>query len=243
MKPTVTVREFARLTTCSVPASLDEATIAPGDFDWLCRLNASFRCGGAQLLQVDDRQWLRLDNFVGILETPSGTRIEILPKHHDELATPEKSRALLCRMIQAALDLPTREVGKADLSLFDAPLSEWVIRQFLDALDQLVKRGLRFDYLRVEEEQRFLRGQLDLGCQLRQPVGRRHYFQIKHDVFSPDRPENRLLKSALQLVASRTRNARNWQLAHELLGLMAEIPVSRHTQADFKAWRHDRLMV
>lgn len=31
--------------------------------------------------------------------------------------------------------------------------------QFLAAFDHLIKRGMRFDYQRVEEEQRYLRGQ------------------------------------------------------------------------------------
>lgn len=244
MQPTITVREHAKLSAGRQASqqSLDEATLVQADFDWLCDLNASFRANGAQLLHMDNRKWLRLDNYVGIVEMPSGTQIEILPKHHAENAKAEDSRRLLCRMIQTALDLPTRDVGEADLSLFDAPLTEWVIQQFLLALDSLIKRGLRFDYLRIEEEQRFLRGQLDMARQMRQPVGRQHMFQLRHDVLLPDRPENRLLKSALQLAATHTQNAGNWRIAHELLGILAELPESRWIDADFRQWRHDRLM-
>jgi 5-methylcytosine-specific restriction enzyme subunit McrC len=244
MQPTITVREYAKLSAgvkiCQ--HSLDEATIFQADFDWLCQLNASFRASGAQLVHVDNRKWLRLDNYVGIMEMPSGTRIEILPKHHHENAGIDDARRLLCRMIQTALDLPHRDVGETNLTLFDAPLTEWVIQQFLVALDRLVKRGLRFDYARVEEEQRFLRGQLDMARQMRQPPGRQHWFQLRHDVLLPNRPENRLLKSALKLVAVSTDDASNWRLAHELLGMLADLPESRSIAADFKQWRHDRLM-
>ncbi|WP_460290866.1 5-methylcytosine restriction system specificity protein McrC, partial [Bradyrhizobium diazoefficiens] len=79
-------------------------------------------------------------------------------------------------MIQIALDLPAREAGEADLNLFDAPISEWVIGKFLTVLKQLVKRGLRFNYQRVEDEQVFMRGQLNVAKQLRQPPSRRHQF-------------------------------------------------------------------
>ncbi|WON75128.1 McrC family protein [Nitrosospira sp. Is2] len=173
---------------------------------------------------------------------PSGRCLEILPKYVHDTANVKEPRKLLCRIIQAAMDLPFRDVGVANLALFDAPVSEWVIRQFLLAVDRLVKRGLRFDYAQMEEEQRFLRGQLDIARQLRQPVGRQHLFRIRHDVFLPDGAENRLIKSALVIAGTSTQDARNWRLAHELRGLIAEIPSSQQIREDFKSWRRDRLM-
>jgi len=98
------------------------------------------------------------------------------------------------------------------------------------------------DYLRVEATERFLRGQLDVVRQMRQPPGRDHLFNIRHAVFVPDRPENRLLKLALERVAKLAQAPANWRLANELRGLLAEIPPSRDVGADFKLWRADRLM-
>ena len=242
MKDPIVVREYAKLTTCLVEPSLDRATVSQSAFDYLCRLAGQFRTSGAQLLEVEGSQWLRLDNFVGILETPCGTTLEILPKHVDADGAKEDSRALLARMIQAALDLPARHVGPADLALFRAPLSEWVRREFLRALEHLVKRGMKFDYFRIEEEQRHLRGQLDLVRQLRQTPDRSHYFHTRHDVFSLDFPENRLIKTALARVAASTQEPGNWRLSHELLQVLAEIPTSRTIAFDFKAWRGGRLM-
>lgn len=242
MNPTITVREYARLTTEDVTASMDFAQIPASAFDWLCRLNESFSRAGAALVQLEGRRCLKLDNYVGVLETPCGTRLEILPKHIEADDCVAQSRALLRKIIQATMNLPTRNVGAASLDLFDAPLSEWVMRQFLDALDHLIKRGMRFDYQRVEEEQRFLRGQLNLVVQMRQPPGRQHHFQIRYDVFVPDRAENRLLKLALESVCEATQDASNWRLAHELRSLLSEVPTSRHVKDDFRKWRVDRLM-
>lgn len=239
----VVVREYARL-TCSALAqqSLDRAQISETAFDWLCRLAASFTTAGAKLLQLDDRKWLRLDNYVGVLESPCGQIIEVLPKIHDAEHFELKARQLLCRLILDAMELPTREAENASLALKHNCLSEWVIAQFLAELDYLLKRGLRFDYLRVEEEQRYLRGQLNVVQQLRQPPGRQHHFQIRHDIFVPNRAENRLLMTALQLVCKSTQDAENWRLAHELRSQLLELPSSSDIAADFKAWRDDRLM-
>jgi 5-methylcytosine-specific restriction enzyme subunit McrC len=238
----ITVREYARLTTDAVESSLDRAQIPASAFDWLCKQNESFSKAGAALVQVEGRRWLKLDSYVGVLETPCGTRLEILPKHFEDGDCTVKSRALLRRMIQRSLNLKPREVGPAALELYDAPLSEWVMGQFLAALDHLIKRGMRFDYQRVEEEQRYLRGQLNVVAQMRQPPGRQHFFQIRHDIFVADRAENRLLKLALERVCKATQEPANWRLAHELRSLLQEVPASSLVREDLRAWRTDRLM-
>ncbi|HCF1647521.1 MULTISPECIES: McrC family protein [Pseudomonas aeruginosa group] len=243
MSAFVTVREYARLTTAAVaPGNLDCAQISETAFDWLCELSASFNRNGATLLQVEGRRALKWDSYVGVLETPCGTRLEILPKHHEQDDCLVKSRQLLRKLIQRALQLKPRETSVASLELFDAPLSEWVVGQFLAELDLLVKRGVRFDYQRIEEEQRFLRGQLNVVAQMRQPPGRQHHFQIRHDVFLPDRAENRLLKLALEQVAKSTQDAANWRLANELRSMLAEVPSSKQVSRDLRAWSCDRLM-
>jgi 5-methylcytosine-specific restriction enzyme subunit McrC len=242
---TVVVREYARLTTDQVEASLDQATITSSAFEWLTNLAANFNKAGASLLQLENRRWLRLDNYVGVVETPCGTLLEILPKHTDitEENAAEQSRKLLIKMLAAALDLPQRATNSADIETFKHPLIEWVMKQFVFSLDHLIKRGLRFDYMRVEEEQRYLHGQLNINKQLRQPVGREHIFNIRHDKFQANRPENRLLKSALMRVCQTTQQSDTWRLSHELAGLMAEIPESNDFISDFRQWSKDRLMV
>jgi len=242
VKTIVTIREYAQLTTKAVEPSLDLAQISDTAFNWLCELSAGFNRSGATLLQVEGRQSLKWDSYVGVLETPCGTCLEILPKHFEQGDCIKQSRALLRKMIQAALSLKPRRVSVTGLELFDAPLTEWVMEQFLGELDLLVKRGVRFDYQRIEEEQRFLRGQLNVVAQMRQPPGRQHHFQIRHDVFLPNRAENRLLKLALEHVAKATQDAANWRLANELRSLLAEVPSSRHVDADLRAWSRDRLM-
>lgn len=239
----VTVREHARLTTGPVEAgSLDAASIPVSAFDWLCREAQRHRAGGAALVQVEDRRWLRLDNYVGVLESPCGTRIEILPKHVRGESDVATARKVLVQMLRHGLRLPVRDVGPTALQTFDAPLSEWIIQQFLSELDALVRRGLRFDYRLVEEEVRFLRGRLQVARQIRQPLGRQHLFEVEHQVFDANRPENRLIAAALVKVAGMTRDPANWRLAHELEHQLAEIECSKDVEGDFRRWSSDRLM-
>jgi 5-methylcytosine-specific restriction enzyme subunit McrC len=239
----ITVREYARLTTTHVAApTLDRAQISPSAFDWLCNLNSSINKAGAALVQVEGSRWLKLDNYVGVVQSPCGALIEILPKHFDDGESIKKNRALLKRMIQIALDLPNREVGEAQLELFQSPLSEWVIRRFLEMLDHLVKRGVRFEYNRLEREERYLRGQLKVAKQMRQRPGRSHLFHVAYDEFSPDRAENRLLKLAVERASKSAQLTSTWRLANELRNLLHKVPTSINIGKDFKGWRRDRGM-
>lgn len=243
MNEVVTVREYARLTTQPVQSSLDCAQITESAFAYLCKISEGFSKSGAHLLQIDGRQWLRLDNYVGVLSTPCGTTLEVLPKHQEEGDSVTSCRALLRKMILATLGLRGREAGPALLQRFDVPLTEWIIRRFLEELDLLVRRGVRFDYERIEERQPFLRGQLDVMAQIRQPPGRDHHFNVRHDIFTPDRPENRLLSLALDHARKATKEPDNWRLAQELSIRLAEVVPSSRVSDDFRAWSADRLMV
>lgn len=237
------VREYARVGIGETKqVSLDEVLIPAGAFDWLCQESARLRKGGAALVQIDGQRWLRLDNYVGVIETPCGIQIEILPKHLDSEADVSGGRELLQKMLTRCLGLHSRQTTLASIRAFQAPLTEWVMREFLWALDRLVKRGLRFHYHPVQEKQRFLQGRLLVAQQMRQPPGRDHIFSIEHDIFDTDRAENRLLRSALDKVCRTTHEPANWRLSHELATCLAQVPVSQNVVSDFQRWRDDRLM-
>ena len=230
------------------PNTLDRAYIPQSAFDEICDLAASFSKHGAKVFELAGNRKIKLDQYVGIIETQCGTRIEILPKHieisadKDKDAVIDKERQLLQNMLRVALDLPYREAGEASLNQFIQPLHEWVITQFLKSFEGLVQRGLRFDYNRVQEEQKYLRGQLQHVKYMRQPPAKKHIFPIEHDVYEVNRPENRLIKTALEVVCRKTKHPGNWKLAQELRLMTGEIPRSYQVAQDFKQWQSGRLL-
>jgi 5-methylcytosine-specific restriction enzyme subunit McrC len=243
MNKPITVREYAKLTPDAGESTLDCAQVSEAAFDWLCRLQERFRKSGATVGHLEGRRSLRLDQYVGVVQAPDGTTIEILPKHVGDEDDVVKLRQLLARMIRQALDVPPRTTEPAALTLFNYPLSEWIIQQLVQTVDRLVQRGVRFEYQRVEEEHRFIRGQLDLVRLLRQSPGRAHRVHIRHDLFTADRPENRLIKSALGIARKLTRHPANWRLANELLHYFDPVPESESYTGDFSRWRDDKLMM
>lgn len=249
--PDFTVREYAFISVAyegCPDSSLDHVYIPEKAFDHLCELSASFSKHGAKVFELAGRRKLKLDQYVGVIETPCGTRIEILPKHveldsENEEAVKLKERNLLQKMLRVSLHLSSREVGAASLNRFkNQPLHEWIITQFLSSFERLVQRGLRFDYNRVQEEQKFLRGQLQHVKYMRQPPAKKHIFPIEHDVYEVNRPENRLIRTALEVVCKKTKDANNWKLAQELRLMTSEIPRSQKIQQDFRQWQSGRLL-
>jgi 5-methylcytosine-specific restriction enzyme subunit McrC len=248
--PDFTVREYAFISVAyegCPKSSLDHAYIAESAFEHLCGLAASFSKHGAKVFELAGRRKLKLDQYVGVIETPCCTRIEILPKHVELNGESDQEvifqeRKLLQKMLSVSLHLPYREVGSANLNRFKQPLHEWIITQFLASFERLVQRGLRFDYNRVQEEQKFLRGQLQHVKYMRQPSTKKHIFPIEHDVYEVNRPENRLIRTALEVVCKKTKDANNWKLAQELRLMTNEIPRSHKIKQDFRQWQSGRLL-
>jgi 5-methylcytosine-specific restriction enzyme subunit McrC len=182
-------------------------------------------------------------NFVGVITTPDGTHLEILPKTNVDGQDTKETRELLVKMLFEIDDLTYLETTDASLVLFDKPLPEILINRFLHKLADVVRKGIRKDYQRIEAEEKFLNGQLLVSQQINQPLGKLHLFRIAYDVFSEDRAENRLIHAALVQVARWCKSDKNQKLARELRFAFNDIPKSSDYKTDFSLWRDSRDMI
>lgn len=233
-----TIREFARLTTKQVPTSLDRASISATAFDWLLRYGREDD-DTVPLVQIAAPDTISVQNYVGVIETPCGTRIEILPKHVSGTLDVTKIRTLLITMITESIGLKPRRAGNADVEAFNLPMTEWFAGAFLEEASDLMRRGLRSGYTTVEAREPFLRGRLDVAKQIRASGGL-HQFSVHLDEYSLDRPENRIMRSAVEHVARNTTSPENWRRARELSTLLGDVPESRNVGADFGKWERGR---
>lgn len=238
---TISVREFATLRVGDGPSDLDRASISQEDFAWLAGF-AGTEPEHVAFVRVTGARTLQVRNYVGVLRTPSGQDLEILPKHTADAQSISGSRRLLRRMISETWRVTPKMGGEANLEVFDRPFTEWLASLFLQSVRELVGRGLRSAYVESENQERYLRGRLNLVKQLRAGPSSAATFHIRQDVFTLDRPENRLIRAALDRVVRGARAPDNWRLARELAERLAEIPPSHSIKADLQRWRSDRLM-
>ncbi len=179
-------------------------------------------------------QWQQSDDLPPVA-------IEVLPKirHRNE----KDDRAGLRRMWEYACDLNLREEEKANKA-DDArmPLHEWLIQRFLEQVDQLLARGIRAQYVEHEDNLLTVRGRLSIQENLRQNAHAPHRFFCRFEEFSPNRPENRLIKSAILAVRAHTQVPATRRRAAHLAEWLHEVPVSADISRDFALWQTGRLM-
>ena len=186
---------------------------------------------------------LRVANYVGLITTPCGCQIEILPKimgtDSDDHAT---TRTLLLKMISAVHKLSILEHELSDLRECNMPLSESLVTLYLNKLLELIRRGVRRGYQTLQEHSKYLRGRLLVSQQLRKRPGQDAYFAIEHKPYLLDRAENRLIKKSLDVISSYTINTTNLRLIRQFLTDFESVPASSNLELDLQAWSSDRNM-
>ena len=204
----------------------------------------------------DNSAWLRLTqrrgrpvvqvlNYVGVIQTPNGTQIEVLPKiGKTESGIEEETRVrqLLVDMLRCLGGFRYILTDIASLSAAKMPLLEVFIGEFLRSVEHVVKRGLRGDYTIQEDNLIALRGKLMMSQHLRHNLVRADRFFSQYDEFTTNRPVNRLLHTALRKILLLTRSQENQRLARELAFVFADVPLSDQPALDFQRIRFDRGM-
>lgn len=249
----ITVREYAKLHRGEQSKNIDltSATLSKRDFDWLVKQIESSddeEKGWRQFLRFYQRDVLSVRQFVGYIETPYGLGIEILPKHTTDNDDKDEngkaqSRDLLLRMLASYLKVKPIETAEAHLQTASTPIHEWIFSRFLAEVSTLLVKGIRSDYEQVEEETRFIRGRLLVQKQLHNQLrAKLDCFHIEHDIYTPNRLENRLLATALRRVQASTKQRENQRLANRLNHIFAELPSEYTPQRVWSGWRNSRLL-
>jgi 5-methylcytosine-specific restriction enzyme subunit McrC len=154
----------------------------------------------------------------------------------------ENLKEILLKMLREVGDLPYKSLQSANQKTEDYPLLEIFIRDFLECVDTIVKRGIRSDYIRQEDNLPFMKGKLLMNQQIKYNSIRKERFYVEFDSFEANRPENRLIKSSLQKVLKIAREYSNQRLARELLFMFDEVPFSTEYNQDFQRCSKDRGM-
>lgn len=222
-------------------------TIPRNVFGWLeeqCLCSAgSGNVSWIRLTQRRGRRVVQVTSFVGVIRGPEGYQIEVLPKVGKAIGGGAKeARQLLIEMLCCLQRFRHVQTDSAKLTAARMPLLELFIAESLRSVGRVVKRGLRSDYFSRQENLFALRGKLLVAPHLRQNLFRADRFFTEHDKFSTNRPENRLLHSALRRILSIAASQENQQLARELSFVFADVPVSEQPRLDFKRLRLDRGM-
>lgn len=184
---------------------------------------------------------LRVQNYVGVIRTENECQFEILPKIASS-ATQQTARNLLVKMLVELQDSPFKQGTTAELQAHKMSFLETFLRYFLDQVANVVRQGIARSYVSENENLVYLRGKLQLTEHLKHNMFRKTQFHCEFDEYDSNRPINRLIKRALEVVLRESHDAVNLQHCRELLFWFDRVPPSMDVDRDFRSLRQDRLV-
>ena len=167
-------------------------------------------------------KFIQARNYVGILQTKSGLTIEILPKIADKNDA-ERSKAVFIKMLRTLKNFPFKSSNLASLKTQNLPLLEIFISMFLCELEALVKKGIKSDYVALEENLNFLRGKLNINEQIKRNSIHKERFYVGYSEFLSDIKINRIIKTTLKFLYKKSNSSKNQQKIRELLFIFDEV--------------------
>ena len=173
-------------------------------------------------------------NYIGVLTFNDGTAIEILPKIVSTV--PEHSqrvKKLVVDMLRSLTNVSYKSLQVANVDIEKMPLLDIFIRMFLDEVFRLVKHGLRCSYETIAENRSFFKGKILFSEQIKHNFSHKERAFTEFDEFTPNCPENRLVKSTLMLLYKQTRSSRNKTDIKTLLTAFDHVPPSTNYASDF----------
>ena len=167
-------------------------------------------------------KFIQARNYVGVLQTKGGLTIEILPKIADKNDA-ERSKAVFIKMLRTLKNFPFKSSNLASLKTQNLPLLEIFISMFLCELEALVKKGIKSDYVALEENLNFLKGKLNINEQIKRNSIHKERFYVGYSEFLSDIKINRIIKTTLKFLYKKSNSSKNQQKIRELLFIFDEV--------------------
>lgn len=212
----LTITEFERIYRCD---------ICKKDFDDIENFILKNSDENAPFLRIASGvggKFIQARNYVGVLQTKSGLTIEILPKIADKNDA-ERSKAVFIKMLRTLKNFPFKSSNLASLKTQNLPLLEIFISMFLCELEALVKKGIKSDYVALEENLNFLKGKLNINEQIKRNSIHKERFYVGYSEFLSDIKINRIIKTTLQFLYKKSNSSKNQQKIRELLFIFDEV--------------------
>ncbi|MDO7252358.1 McrC family protein [Helicobacter cappadocius] len=201
-------------------------------------------------LAIDKRgKALRAQNYVGLIQTKSGFCLEILPKIYDEdlskiesekVKKLETTKNLLVEMLKTLKNFPAKTSNLSNLSTSKTSLLEIFIQMFLSELTALIKKGIKSNYHSIEKNRFYLKGKLLFSQNIKHNLAHQERFYTRADEYTPDIPQNRLIKSTLELFSKMPLSLKTQGLLRECRFVFDDMPISKNIDKDFSSCHSDR---
>lgn len=190
-------------------------------------------------------EYFKSRNYVGTIQIGSDITIEILPKIYNDLDedSKKKTRTIFHKMLRSTVNINYKIANAAKLGTQkDSNIFEVFISMFVAEAERLIQRGLRCGYEEYSGNESFYKGRLDFQQNIRENLVHKERFYVTYDVFTVNRSENRLIRSALEKLRRISLDSDNQRRISRVLGMMEGVSLSANHDADFAKCSADRNM-
>jgi 5-methylcytosine-specific restriction enzyme subunit McrC len=177
---------------------------------------------------------ISINNYVGIIQMKNGFQVQVLPKIDlGEIDDTIQTKRIFLKMLRSMKDFPSKVFNEANVKTDRMNLYEIFINMYLGEVRQLVKRGIKSDYVKNEDNLNYYKGKLIVRQQLHVNIAHREKFYMEFEEFHPNRPENRIVKSTLEKLQNITTSAENSKEVRQLLAAFELVKPSKNYEKDF----------
>lgn len=183
------------------------------------------------LYEKDKHKIIIAGNYVGFARLTDGTLLEILPNITE--STSDKcvcdARKSLCLKLCNICDIRYSDVYAENTPDF----MEYFISLFVNECMKIIKSGLLCGYASIEENLTMVQGNILFSENIRRNLVHKERMYVRHDVFTPDRAENRIIKTAAVLMMKLTASPHNSLNLKKIFSFLDDVQTLRNCEAEF----------
>ena len=186
---------------------------------------------------------ISVKNYVGLIQTKKGDQLHILPKIHfrnDLDSDNSKTKSIFTKMLKSIKNFPGKVFDVANIKVDQMNIYEIFINMYLKEVMVLVKKGIKSDYISLEDNLKFYKGKLLINKHIKNNMVHGERFFVTYDDFNCNRVENRLIKSTLLKLQKLTTSAQNLKEINQLLTAFELVKPSLNYTFDFLNIKKDR---
>lgn len=184
-------------------------------------------------------------NYVGLIQLKNGYQIEILPKVSLGGTNDQENKitkATLIKMLRCMDDFQSKVFSEASIDVDRMNIYEIFIRMYIQEVDRLVVKGLKSNYVSMDDDLHFVKGKINIQKQLQQNITHKEKFYCIFDEYNLNRSENKIIKTTLIKLFEITENVENKRSINRLLSCFELVDVSFNYDIDFAKISNDRFM-
>lgn len=161
-----------------------------------------------QILSMHNNQ-VSFKNYAGVFQLKSGTYVEVLPKICFNRDCIDEGKEVFVKMIKCLKSEYYKSVSDTNIDNENFPLLEVFINLFLNEIDNLIRKGIRKNYVDISENSLFIKGRIKVNENIRYNSAHKEKTYIEYSDFIENIPENKIIKKTLALLSKASGNHEN----------------------------------